>query len=208
MLVAVMSFFVVVVTSGAGAASMSKSPGQAQKLAKALKACKKQPTKKKRAACVKRAKTKYAPQHHSLAPLPGPATTPAPPITPVTPVTPPAGPVAPTAITQAEVLRLKCYFSYECAPGHEILNLTILERGTPRLGTGTRGDNIRETTWIFPLLVNYDEFEEKLGRGPCSTEPEPFCEKYTLDHHFEERINRNTMPAAHGTWAASQPKAP
>src|SRR5450759_4929360 len=86
-LAALVSCFMLVGTSEAVAkANTTRSLTQAQKLSKALKACKKQP-RKRRAACVKRAKKKYA-THHAASPKPptGSATP------PTGSATPPTGP--------------------------------------------------------------------------------------------------------------------
>jgi hypothetical protein len=196
----------------AGAATASKTPTRAQKLSKALKACKKQP-KNKRAACVKRAKKNYGPRRVGSV-GPGSATTPVPakpptiPVPPAAPV-PPAGPVAPAAITLAEVLRLKCYFNYGCDASHPILNLTVLERAAPRRGTGTFGDNIKEDTWVFPVLFSFDKPEAATRILPCP-ETEPACgwhpeETYTLTRHTREI--RDFEYDVGGTWHLGQPVA-
>jgi hypothetical protein len=182
-LAALVSCFMLVGTSEAVAkATATTSLTQAQKLSKALKACKKLP-KKKRAACVKRAKKKYA-THHAVSPAAPTAPTGAatPPTAPVTPAA--AGPVAPAGPTFAQIEALVC--SFHCP----ILSFNILERGVPRLGTGVStqrgGDGVPSDTWIFPLLVSYDKTEPRIRVGP----PPLFeSEPYTLTLHWRERTN-------------------
>ena len=183
-LAALVSCFMLVGTSDAVAkATTSKSLTQAQKLSKALKACKKQP-KHKRAACVKQAKKRYA--THPAVKLPtGPVMTPTGPIaTPTAPVTPPGGTGGPTAPTFAEIEQLACYF--KCP----LSNLTILERGVPRLGSGVSrqrgGDDVPSDTWIFPLLLGFDKTEQRVRVGPP---PTYVSEPYTLTLHWRERTN-------------------
>jgi hypothetical protein len=157
-LAALVSCFMLVGTTEAVAkATATTSLTQAQKLSKALKACKKLP-KKKRAACVKRAKKKYA-THHAVAPTA--PTAPTAPVTPPTaPVMPPAGSVAgPTqAWLQQQVERFAAGTGFT---NLQIVNLNILERGTPHLGSGVAqqygGDGVLNTTWVYPLLYSYDE---------------------------------------------------
>jgi hypothetical protein len=169
------------------AAITASSPTRAQKLTKALKACKKQP-KAKRAACARHAKKKYGPLHpvSPLAAVTPPAAAVTPPAPSVTPPAPPtvAGPVAPPAPTSAQIEALVC--SFYCP----ILNFAIIERGVPRLGTGvatTRGgDGVPSDTWIFPLLLSYDKTEQAFRVGP---EPTFESETYTLTHHWRERTN-------------------
>jgi hypothetical protein len=180
-LVALVSCFMLVGTSEAVAkATTSRSLTQAQKLSKALKACKKQP-KKKRAACVKRAKKKYG-THHAVAPA-GPVTAPAAPA-PAAPVAPPAGPVGPAAPTFAEIERLVC--ALYCP----MSSLTVVERGVPRLGSGVSrqsgGDDVASDTWIFPLLLSYDKTEQRVRVGPP---PTYVSEPYTLTLHWREKTN-------------------
>jgi hypothetical protein len=200
-LAALVSCFMLVGTSEAVAqATTSKSLTQAQKLSKALKACKTQP-KRKRAACVKRAKKKYA-----TAPAkPRTVTPPTGPVTPPTaPVTAPAGPVSPSAPTFAEIERLVCFF--HCP----ILKLTILERGVPRLGSGVSrqrgGDDVPSDTWIFPLLLSYDKTAQLFRHISCplpseSCYPAGYNETYTMTYHWREKTNAQL--AASGTWSLS-----
>jgi hypothetical protein len=80
-----------------------------------------------------------------------------------------------------------------------ILNVTIIERGVPRLGTGvdtTRGgDGVPSDTWIFPLLLSYDKTDPTAFPHVACPEPSEACypagynETYTLTHHWRERIN-------------------
>ena len=179
------------VSNAVASATSASSPTRAQKLTKALKACKKQP-KKKRAACVKRANKKYATHHPATAPS-GPVTPPTGPVTtPTAPVTPPAGPIAPPAPTFAQIEALVC--SFHCP----ILNFNILERGVPRLGTGvdtTRGgDGVPSDTWIFPLLVSYDQTNPNAFRHiVCPLQSEScypgYNETYTETYHSREKLN-------------------
>jgi hypothetical protein len=164
----------------------ASSPTRAQKLTKALKACKKQP-KAKRAACARHAKKKYGALHpvSPLAAATPPAAAVAPPAPPVTPPpAPAAGPVAPAAPTFAAIEALVC--SFHCP----ILNFNILERGVPRLGTGldtTRGgDGVPSDTWIFPLLLSYDQTYQAYRVGPGPTYE---SETYTVTLHLREKIN-------------------
>ena len=184
------------VSDALGSAITASSPTRAQKLHKALKACKKQP-KRKRAACARHAKKKYGPLH-DVSPN-GAATPPAAAVTPPAPsVTPPApptvaGPVAPPAPTSAQIEALVCYF--HCP----ILNFTIIERGVPRLGTGvdtTRGgDGVPSDTWIFPLLLSYDKTDPTYWRHIACPSPSETCyptgynETYTMTFHSRERTN-------------------
>jgi hypothetical protein len=171
MLACLMAFAV----SDAGAtATAASSPTRAQKLSKALKACKKQP-RRKRAACVKSAQRKYG-THHTAAPLPGAVTPPTGSSTaPTAPSAPAAGPAGPTL---AQVQQSVCEHHSNCDATHPILNLTILERGAPRLGTGLTqqagGDNVPSDTWIFPLLLSYDEPVQFSHYAACPPS-EPFC---------------------------------
>jgi hypothetical protein len=182
------SFMAFGVSDALGSAISARSPTRAQKLTKALTACKKQP-KGKLAACVRRAKKKYGPVH----PPQLPAVTP-----PVAAVTPPpappaAGPVAPAAPTSAQIEALVC--SFYCP----ILNFTIIERGVPRLGTGvdtTRGgDGVPSDTWIFPLLLSYDKTDPTYFRHIACPSPSEACypagynETYTVTLHWRERTN-------------------
>jgi hypothetical protein len=175
------------VSNAVGSAITASSPTRAQKLSKALNACKKQP-KAKRAACARHAKKKYGALHH----ITPPAATVTPPAAPVAPPTPPpaAGPVAPAAPTSAQIEALVC--SFYCP----ILNFTIIERGVPRLGTGvdtTRGgDGVPSDTWIFPLLLSYDKTEQAFRVGPPPTFE---SETYTLIHHWRERTNAQIAAA-------------
>ena len=135
----------------------AKSLTRAQKLSRALKACKKQP-KSKRAACVRRAKRLYGPHHATTTAPSGPAATAptAPATSPTVPAPPLAGPVAPAGPTDAQLQQWVCEHHINCA----IQNFMVLERGAPRLGTGvdtTRGgDGVPSDTWIFPVLVSFD----------------------------------------------------
>jgi hypothetical protein len=172
------------VSDALASATSSRSPTRAQKLSKALKACKKQP-KGKRAACVRQAKKKYGAIHHVSPPAavtPPPAAV-SPPATPAAPPTAPAaGPVAPAAPTFAAIEALVC--SFHCP----MVSFNILERGVPRLGTGldtTRGgDGVPTDTWIFPLLLSYDQSYLAHRPGPGS-EPET----YPVTLHLREKIN-------------------
>jgi hypothetical protein len=163
------------VSDALASATTAAPPTRAQKLTKALKVCKKQP-KRKRAACVKRAKKKYGPlqsQHPSAVTQPAPSAA-APASAPAT------GPTSPAAPTSAQIEALVC--SFHCP----IVSFTILERGVPRLGSGVStqrgGDGVPSDTWIFPLLVSYDKTESAHRFGP----PE---EQYTLTRHTRERTN-------------------
>jgi hypothetical protein len=157
-LAALVSCFMLFGTSEAvGKPIATTSLTQAQKLSKALKACKKLP-KKKRAACVKRAKKKYG--THPVVTHP-PATTPtAPVMTPTAPVTQPTGSVAgPTqAWLQEQVERFQAGLHFT---GLHIANVSILERGTPHLGSGVAqqfgGDGVLNTTWVYPLKWSFDQ---------------------------------------------------
>jgi hypothetical protein len=208
-LLAMLSFFIAFGTpDGVAAATANKSLTQAQKLSKALKACKKQP-KRKRAACIKRAKKKYRP-HHALTPASAPSApltssgTPAPAGAPgPAPAAPTPGPVAPAPPTLAQVQQQLC--EHHCAQG-KIENVAILERGVPRLGTGVSqqrgGDNVPADTWIFPLVVGYDELVSIGHYAPCPPE-EPFCPPTwvteTETYHWTEK--ENAQFAANATWA-------
>ncbi|HWX75683.1 MAG TPA: hypothetical protein VNZ05_10270, partial [Solirubrobacteraceae bacterium] len=158
-LAALVSCFMLYGTSDAVAkATATTSLTQAQKLSKALKACKKLPTKKKRVACVKRAKKKYG--THPAVTHP-PATTPAAPVmTPPASVTPPTGSVAgPTlAWLQEQVERFQAGTRFT---GLHIANVTILERGAPHLGSGVAqqygGDGVLNTTMVYPLKWSFDQ---------------------------------------------------
>jgi hypothetical protein len=192
-IVALLSCFIAFGTADAVAkATTSKSLTQAQKLSKTLKVCKKQP-KSKRAACVKRANKRYATHHAATAPS-GPVTPPTgPPTKPTAPVMPAAGPVVPPAPTFAAIEALVC--SFHCP----ILNFNILERGVPRLGTGvdtTRGgDGVPSDTWIFPLLLSYDQSNPNAFRHIACPLPSESCypagynETYTETYHSREKIN-------------------
>jgi hypothetical protein len=179
-------------------ASTSKSLTQAQKLSKALKVCNKQP-KKKRAACVKRANKKYV-THHAASPKPPTGSA-----TPTTgPVTPPAaGPIAPAGPTLAQIQQQLC--EHHCSQA-QILNVTIRERGVPRLGTGVSqqsgGDNVPSDTWIFPLVVGYDELVQKSHYAPCPPS-EPVCVEQlvteTETYHWTEK--ENAQLAHSGAWS-------
>ncbi len=154
----------------------AKSLTREQKLSQALKACKKQP-KRKRAACVRSAKKKYGPHH--AARTPGTITAPSGPATaPTAPAPPPAGPVAPAGPTDAQIQQWVCEHHINCV----IQNFMVLERGVPRLGTGvdtTRGgDGVPSDTWIFPVLVSFDVRSEiTLLYGGTQTEIQHTREK-------------------------------
>jgi hypothetical protein len=170
------------VSGALASATTAGSPTRAQKLTKALKACKKQP-KRKRAACVRHAKQKYGPLHPVSKP-PSAVTAPASPSA-TAPASPPAaGRLAPGAPTFAQIEALVC--SFHCP----MLSFNILERGAPRQGTGVStqrgGDGVPSDTWIFPLLVSYDKTEPRNRVGP----PPLFeSEPYTLTLHWRERTN-------------------
>jgi hypothetical protein len=185
-------------TNALANATTSTSLTQAQKLSKALKACKKLP-KSKRAACVKKAKKKYAthPVVNIVKPLTGSVTP------PTAPTPPPAGPVAPAGPTFEEIQRIKCFFYYSCDATHPMLNLMILERGVPRLGTGVShqrgGDDVPSDTWIFPLLLSYDE---PVQRGQYVQKEPPFgpLEWVTETEHYFTRERANALLDNKGTW--------
>jgi catechol 2,3-dioxygenase-like lactoylglutathione lyase family enzyme len=88
----------------------------------------------------------------------------------------------------------------------EILNVTIRERGVPRLGTGVSqqrgGDNVPSDTWIFPLVVGYDELVQKSHYAPCPPS-EPFCVEQlvteTETYHWTEK--ENAQLAHSGAWS-------
>ena len=159
-LIALLSCFVAFGTSTAVASAAAtkshttKSLTRVQKLSQALKACKKQP-KRKRAACVRRAKRHYGPHHAATTAPSGPAAT-APTAPATSPTVPAAGPVAPAGPTDAQIQQWVCEHHINCA----IQNFMVLERGVPRLGTGVSqasgGDNVPSDTWIFPVLVSFD----------------------------------------------------
>jgi hypothetical protein len=71
-----------------------------------------------------------------------------------------------------------------------MVNFNILERGAPRLGTGldtTRGgDGVPSDTWIFPLLLSYDQSyrAHRVGPGPTYE-----SDTYTVTLHLREKIN-------------------
>ncbi len=147
-------------TTAAGAANMkphaAKSLTRAQKLSRALRACRKQPIRK-HAACVRRARRQYGPHHAPSTASPTPATpVPAPATPPTAPASPAAGPVTPAGPTDAQIQQWVCEHHINCAIQH----LMVLERGAPRLGTGisqaSGGDNVPSDTWIFPVLVSFD----------------------------------------------------
>jgi hypothetical protein len=177
-LVALLSCFVAFGTSTAVASAATtksttaKSLTRAQKLSQALKACKKQP-KRKRAACVRRATRQYGPHHAVTIPgrtPSGPATAPtAPGTSPTAPAPPLAGPVAPAGPTDAQIQQWVCEHHINCV----IQNFQVLERGVPRLGTGVPqpvGDNVPSDTWIFPVLVRFDQpYEIPLLYGGAET---------------------------------------
>jgi hypothetical protein len=201
------------VSDALASATATSSPTRAQKLTKALKACKKLP-KKKRAACVRHAKKKYGPLH-TPAPLPATGATPTGLVaptgsgtTPTAGVTSPAGPVAPSGPTFAEIQRIECFFYYNCDAAHPMLNLTVLERGVPRLGTGVSqqrgGDNVPSDTWIFPLLLSYDAPVQTGHFEPCPP-TEPFCvEKWVTEtEHYYSRVKTNAQLANTGVWTLS-----
>jgi hypothetical protein len=147
----------------------------AQKLQKALKACKKQP-RKKRAACVKRAKRKYATHAPSGSP------------TPTGPVTPPTGPVTPAGPTLADLQALED--AKRLGDGQPVKNLTVLDRGAPQQGTGTLpkdGGNGQPTdVWIFPVHVSYDWTGQLYSSYPNT---------YTETTHERERDNVLRYPS-------------
>jgi hypothetical protein len=80
-----------------------------------------------------------------------------------------------------------------------ILNFTILEQGVPRLGSGVStqrgGDGVPSDTWIFPLLVSYDQTNPNAFRHIACPLPSESCypggynETYTETYHSRERIN-------------------
>ncbi len=191
-----------VATAAARPSTTARSLTRAQKLSKALKVCGRLP-KRQRPACVKRAKRKYATHHSSVPTTPAaPAAPTVPPAMP--PVTPPAaGPTAPAGPTLTQIQQWVC--EHHCAYG-QILNVSILERGVPRLGTGVSeqsgGDNVPRDTWIFPLLVGYDEVVQIGHYAPCPPE-EPFCTPVwvtePVTHHWTEK--ENAQLAAGGAWA-------
>jgi hypothetical protein len=193
-LAALVSCFLLVGTSDAVAsAASSKSLTQAQKLSKALTACKKQP-RRKRPACVKRAKKRYGAR-----PLVKPPSGPAAP--PSAPIAPPAGPSGPTVPTFAEIERLVC--ALYCP----MTSLTVVERGVPRLGTGVSrqrgGDDVPSDTWIFPLLLSYNKTAQLTRYIRCPLASEPcypggYNEPYTMTYHWRERTNAQLD--ASGTW--------
>jgi hypothetical protein len=203
-------FMLSVGTSEAAAkATPSKSLTQAQKLSKALKACKKQP-KRKRAACVKRAKKKYAP-HHAVTPPTGPATTPTTPTAPVAPptapVAPPAGSGVPPGPTQAWLQQeLERDVPHSIGTNLQILNLTILARGTPRPGSGLTehagGDGVPSTTWIYPLQYTYDFVYQSLQYVPPCPPSEPFC-RFTETFHY--RTEAQAQFDEFGQWVIRPP---
>jgi hypothetical protein len=179
---AVLTCFLALGASNAFAsATTASAPTRAQKLTKALKACKKQP-RAKRAACVRQAKKKYG-ALHPVSQLPA-VTQPAATVTPPAPVPTSPARVGPVAPTSAQIEALVC--SFYCP----LSNFTIIERGVPRLGTGvstTRGgDGVPSDTWIFPLLLSYDKTESAFRVGP---EPTFIPETYVLTHHLRERTN-------------------
>jgi hypothetical protein len=157
-------------TATTSKATATTSLTRAQKLTKALKACKKLPTKKKRAACVKLAKKKYGPQHavtpataptgSSAAPTGG-ATTPTAPVTPptgaITPLTGGAPPGPTQEWLQHEVERVEAGVVKH---GKQVSYVTILARGTPHLGSGVAleygGDGALPTEWVYPLEYSYE----------------------------------------------------
>lgn len=184
--------------AGTLTANTTRSLTKAEKLSKALKACKRQP-KNRRAACVKRANKKYA-THHAVSPTP-PTGSATPPTGAVTP--PAAGPVAPAGPTLAQVQQQLC--KHHCSQA-QILNVTIRERGVPRLGTGVSqasgGDNVPSDTWIFPLVVGYDELVQKSHYAPCPPS-EPYCVEQlvteTETYHWTEK--ENAQLANSGAWS-------
>ena len=158
-LAALVSCFMLVGTFQAVATTTATtSLTQAQKLSKALKACKKVKDKKKRAACIKRAKKKYG--THPAVKQPTATTPTAPVMTPAAPVTPPTGSAAgPTqAWLQEQIERFQAGTHFT---GLHIANVTILERGTPHLGSGVAqqygGDGVLNTTMVYPLSWSFDQ---------------------------------------------------
>jgi len=95
---------------------------------------------------------------------------------------------------------------HHCAHA-QILNV-ILERGVPRLGTGVSqqrgGDDVPSDTWIFPLLVSYDERVQKGHYALCRYE-EPSCPLVWVTeietYHWTEK--ERAQLAANGVWAFS-----
>ena len=182
-------------------AATSRSSPRAQKLARALRACKKQP-RNKRAACRRRAEKKYG-THHSTTPAPPatPVTTPTPPVT--TP-TPPAGPAAPPGPTLAWLQQQLCA-SPACDANNVISNLTILAAGTPRLGTGIStqqgGDGVPSDTWIYPLLYSYDQANQiicSVATSYCTPGSGAQFTYYTETTHWRAKSNAQLDSA--GQW--------
>jgi len=153
---------------GAAAAQGAKTATtRAQKLAKAVKACNKLP-RSKRAACIKKAKKKYAPHHTTTTPT-APAAAPTGPAA-APPASSPSGPVAPAGPT-VEWLQQELTMLNQTVPQEQILNVSILSRATPRLGSGLAfaqgGDEIPATTWVYLIQYRFDlvYLYEKLGAG-------------------------------------------
>jgi hypothetical protein len=177
-------------------ATASRSLTQAQKLSRALKACKKQPLHKQ-AVCRKRAKNKYGMHHVATPTTPGTTLSP--------PVTPPAGPVAPPGPTLAWLQQQLCA-SPPCDAKNVISNLTILVAGTPRLGTGISaqrgGDDVPSDTWIYPLLYRYDQASQMIcyvASSYCTGDlsgVQPMY--YTETTHW--RVKANALRDAVGQW--------
>jgi hypothetical protein len=84
-----------------------------------------------------------------------------------------------------------------------IPNFMVLERGVPRLGTGISqqrgGDNVASDTWIFPLLVSYDE---PVTHGHY-VQKEPFgpLEWVTEIETYHQREKSNATFDHAGAWA-------
>jgi hypothetical protein len=174
-LVVLLSCLTALGASGAAAKpTKHKSLTQAQKLKRALKACKKRP-KKKRAACVRRAKHKYAKRRPAKS-LTGP-------------VTPPAGSGAPAGPTVADLQALEDAKGLP-GDGQPVKNLMVLDRGAPQRGTGTpatAGGNGQATdVWIYPVHLSYD------WSGPLY---DAYGNTYTNTTHERERDNVLRYPS-------------
>jgi hypothetical protein len=212
-------FMTFAVSEASATAIAASSPTRAQKLNRALRACKRQP-RRKQAACVRLAKKRYG-QHHAAAQPPAPALAapgvpaPTPPPVPAAP----SAPLAPAGPTSAWLQQQLVAF----APGHpnlQIVNLNILTRGAPRLGTGVTtqagGDGVPATTWIFPLLYSYDESytAERYIGPPLEPFGLPQFETYSQTEHWRTRDNalldaagQLVLRAADGSSCVSEPTA-